>query len=127
MITVKASGSFKNTEKFIRHASSANIRRILESYGRAGVDALANATPINTGKTAESWDFEIVQGRDMIKVVWTNSNMAGDTNIPVAMLLEYGHATRNGGYVTGIDYINPALSKIFDKMANDAWKEVTKG
>lgn len=127
MITVKASGSFKNTEKFINHASSANIRRILESYGRAGVDALARATPIDTGKTSESWDFEIVQGKGMIKVVWTNSNMAGDTNIPIAILLEYGHATRNGGYVTGIDYINPALSKIFDKMANDAWKEVTKG
>lgn len=91
-----------------------------------GVDALSRETPVDTGKTAKSWSYEIVYGKNEVKIVWTNGNMAENTDIPVAMLIQYGHATRNGGYVMGVDYINPALSKVFEKMADTAWREVTK-
>lgn len=126
MITVTAGGNFKNTETLLRKASNINLRPILEEYGRLGVDALARNTPVDTGKTAKSWDYEIVYGKNEVKLIWVNDNMAENTDIPVAMLIQYGHATKNGGYVTGIDYINPALTKLFDKMADKAWREVSK-
>ena len=126
MIKVTAGGNFKNTETLLRKASNINLRPILEEYGRLGVDALARNTPVDTGKTAKSWDYEIVYGKNEVKLIWVNDNMAENTDIPVAMLIQYGHATKNGGYVTGIDYINPALTKIFEKMADKAWREVSK-
>ena len=126
MITVTAGGNFKNTETLLKKASNINLRPILEEYGRLGVDALARNTPVNTGKTAKSWDYEIIYGKNEVKLIWVNDNMAENTDIPVAMLIQYGHATKNGGYVTGIDYINPALTKIFEKMADKAWREVSK-
>jgi hypothetical protein len=126
MIKVTAGGNFKNTETLLRKASNINLRPILEEYGRLGVDALARNTPVDTGKTAKSWDYEIVYGKNEVKLIWVNDNMAENTDIPVAMLIQYGHATKNGGYVTGIDYINPALTKLFDKMADKAWREVSK-
>lgn len=126
MIKVTAGGNFKNTETLLRKASNINLRPILEEYGRLGVDALARNTPVDTGKTAKSWDYEIVYGKNEVKLIWVNDNMAENTDIPVAMLIQYGHATKNGGYVTGIDYINPALTKLFDKMADKAWGEVSK-
>lgn len=126
MITVTAGGNFKNTETLLRKASNINLRPILEEYGRLGVDALARNTPVDTGKTAKSWDYEIVYGKNEVKLIWVNDNMAEDTDIPIAMLIQYGHATKNGGYVTGVDYINPALTKLFDKMADKAWREVSK-
>lgn len=126
MITVTSGGNFKNTETLLKKASNINLRPILEEYGRLGVDALARNTPVDTGKTAKSWDYEIVYGKNEVKLIWVNDNMAGNTDIPVAMLIQYGHATKNGGYVTGIDYINPALTKIFEKMADKAWREVSK-
>lgn len=126
MITVTAGGNFKNTETLLRKASNINLRPILEEYGRLGVDALARNTPVDTGKTAKSWDYEIIYGKNEVKLIWVNDNMAENTDIPVAMLIQYGHATKNGGYITGIDYINPALTKLFDKMADKAWREVSK-
>ena len=126
MIKVTAGGNFKNTETLLRKATNINLRPILEEYGRLGVDALARNTPVDTGKTAKSWDYEIVYGKNEVKLIWVNDNMAENTDIPVAMLIQYGHATKNGGYVTGIDYINPALTKLFDKMADKAWREVSK-
>lgn len=126
MIKVTAGGNFKNTETLLRKASNINLRPILEEYGRLGADALARNTPVDTGKTAKSWDYEIVYGKNEVKLIWVNDNMAENTDIPVAMLIQYGHATKNGGYVTGIDYINPALTKLFDKMADKAWREVSK-
>lgn len=126
MITVTAGGNFKNTETLLRKASNINLRPILEECGRLGVDALARNTPVDTGKTAKSWDYEIIYGKNEVKLIWVNDNMAENTDIPIAMLIQYGHATKNGGYVTGIDYINPALTKIFEKMADKAWREVSK-
>lgn len=124
MISITSKGDFKKTEKLLKKSLGRNYRAVLEKYGQRGVLALTAATPIDTGLTAASWDYEIVQENGSISVVWTNSNVQkGYCNI--ALILQYGHGTRNGGYVEGRDYINPALQPIFDELADAAWKEVT--
>jgi len=119
-------GSFTNFEKFLTkslHIKSF-IKPILDKYGQRGVELLREATPKDTGKTSESWSYEIVQDNDgNYQIVWSNSNVV-DEWANVALLLQYGHATRNGGYVKGIDYINPAIQQVFNDMADEAWKEV---
>ena len=124
MSLIRHRGSFEKTEKFLRKAkySKLTLREILDFYGTKGVQALASATPKDTGKTAESWYYEIVETKNGFSVEWHNSNVVKYVNI--ALILQYGHATRNGGYVVGRDYINPAIQPIFDKMAEDAWKKV---
>lgn len=123
MIRFKHTGSFKGTEGFLAKAMKAGYLRALEKYGRAGVEALASATPTKTGKTASSWGYEIVRKKNGYAIYWTNSNMHDGVNI--ALILQYGHGTGTGGYVQGIDYVNPAIRPIFESMANEAWKEVT--
>jgi hypothetical protein len=122
-ISIKSKGDFKNLEKLLTKSIGKNYRSILEKYGQEGVRALASATPIDTGETAGSWYYEITQTDNSLSVTWKNSHVERGCNI--AILLQYGHATGTGGYVQGRDYINPALQPIFDKLANDAWKEVT--
>ena len=95
----------------------------LNQYGRRGVDALSAATPIDSGKTASSWNYEIHRSKDLVEIVWTNSNV--NDGAPIVILLQYGHATGNGGYVQGYDFINPAIRPIFDEIEKDLWKEVT--
>ena len=95
---------------------------VLRKYGQEGVDALSSATPFETGHTASSWGYEIHETKDGAELVWTNSNINQGVNI--AVILQYGHGTRNGGYIQGRDYINPALRPIFDRIAEAAWKEV---
>lgn len=123
MIKVRSKGDFKKTEKFLKKSFGRNYRSVLEKYAKQGVAALASATPVESGETASSWDYEIIQNGSSISVVWTNSHVEKGVNI--AIILQYGHATRNGGWVDGRDYINPALRPIFDEMAKAAWKEVT--
>lgn len=96
--------------------------QVLDRYAQAGVLALQSATPVESGETAYSWDYKITQKGSTFKITWTNSHVVD--GIPIAILIQYGHATRNGGYVEGKDYINPALKPIFDKIAEEAWKEV---
>jgi hypothetical protein len=122
-ISIKSKGDFKNLEKLLKKSIGKNYRSILEKYGAEGVRALASATPIDTGETAGSWYYEITQDKNSLSLTWKNSHVERGCNI--AILLQYGHATGTGGYVVGRDYINPALQPIFDKLANDAWKEVT--
>ena len=122
-ITYKVSGSFRNTERFLDRASKSDIRRILERYGREGVAALRSATPVDSGETAASWDYEIEVNGDKRAIYWTNSNI--NDGVSIAVILQYGHATGTGGYVQGRDYINPTMQTIFDQIADDAWKEVT--
>lgn len=123
MISIKQKGNFKKTEKFLKKSFGRNYISVLEKYAKEGVVALSSATPVDTGLTASSWYYEIIQNEDTVSVVWNNANIQKYVN--VALILQYGHGTRNGGYVSGIDYINPALKPIFDKMAESAWKEVT--
>lgn len=125
MIKVKQSGDFSRTEAFLKRMRHPFYFGMLHKYGKQGVEALRAATPRDTGKTAESWGYEIRTSGDRIKIIWKNSNLA-ERGMPVAVLIQYGHATKNGGYVQGIDYINPALQPIFQEMADSIWKEVTK-
>lgn len=123
MIRIKQSGNFNNTERFFKRAQKMDFFRNLEKYAREGVTALASATPVDSGKTAASWDYEIQKGRGKVSIYWTNSNI--NNGVPIAVILQYGHGTNGGGYVQGRDYINPAIRPIFDKIAENAWKEVT--
>lgn len=124
-ISFRQRGDFKKTEKLLKKSFGKEYRQILEKYGQQGVEALSNATPIESGETASSWDYEVMEDRSKgtVSVVWNNYNVNAGVNI--AVILQYGHSTRNGGYVQGRDYINPALRPIFDKIAEVAWKEVT--
>lgn len=124
MITIKQSGSFNNTEKFLKKLSKKVSDKTLKKYGEAGVAALSAATPVDTGLTASSWYYEIVRTKTGLTIEFRNSNI--QSGVPIAIILQYGHATRNGGWVEGIDYINPALKPVFDKMASDLWKEVKR-
>ena len=126
MIRVKTKGDFKNTELFLKkHIDSRNIMPILEKYGARGVELLRQATPVDSSKTATSWDYEI-ESRDNgeYHIQFTNSNVNDGVNI--AIILQYGHGTRNGGYVKGQDYINPALKKAFEEMRDELIKEVRR-
>ena len=123
MIKFKQRGNFNNTERFFKRAQKMDFFKNLEKYARAGVAALASATPVDSGNTANSWDYEIVKEKGHISIYWTNSNI--NDGVPIAVILQYGHGTNGGGYVEGRDYINPAIQPIFDQIADAAWKEVT--
>lgn len=123
MIRIRQRGDFKNTEKFLKKSLGKDYIGALEKYAQQGVVALSASTPVDSGVTASSWNYSIIQNDGALSVVWENSNINHGVNI--ALILQYGHGTRNGGYVVGRDYINPALQPIFDKMADAAWKEVT--
>ena len=123
MITFHQKGDFSRTEKFLVNLKFSKIRRALEAYGRKGVAALASATPVDTGKTASSWEYHIETTKTGYSIYWNNTNVNDHVNI--ALIIQFGHGTKNGGWVEGRDYINPALQPIFDEMANTAWKEVT--
>lgn len=123
-ISFSHKGDFKKTEKLLKKALGLNYRDVLDKYGRQGVAALSSHTPIESGETATSWTYEIEQKGSTISVVWYNNHVEKGCNI--AIILQYGHGTRNGGYVEGRDYINPALRPIFDSLAEAAWREVTK-
>lgn len=123
MVGFHQKGDFKKTEEMLKKALGKKYRSILEKYAQQGVSALSAATPKDTGYTAACWSYEIVEDSNGLSINWHNDHMEkGYANI--AILLQYGHGTRNGGYVQGRDYINPAIRPIFDKIANEAWKEV---
>lgn len=122
VISVSTRGDFKKTDGFLHRIVQKHYRNKLHHYGQLGVQALSEATPRDTGKTAESWSYEISESNGQLAIWWKNSNRSN--NVLVAILLQYGHGTRTGGYVEGIDYINPALKPIFQEMANEVWKEV---
>ena len=127
MIVVKTKGSFKKTHKFLEACTGHHYEAILNKYGRKGVDALKSATPVDTGLTADSWYYEIrtFPETGYYSIIWNNSHVVnGWANI--AILLQYGHGTRNGGYVKGRDYINPAIQPIFDEIAKRVWEEIEK-
>jgi hypothetical protein len=124
MITIKQTGNFKNTEQFLAKAAKVSYLDILNKYGQIGVSALASATPVDSGLTSQSWDYQIKISKGSFIIYWTNSNKVD--GVLIAAILQYGHGTKNGGYVQGRDYINPAIQPIFDKILDEAWREVTK-
>ncbi len=123
MIKVSSKGNFNKIFKFLQRASTFDVTNLLDKYGRMGVQALRSATPVDTSKTSESWAYEIHGKKGDLEIVWTNTNI--NNGVPIAILIQYGHATRSGGFVQGIDFINPALRDVFEKYANEVWKEVT--
>lgn len=123
MIVVRQKGDFSNLSKYLERLKETARLGILDKYGREGVAALASATPVDTGLTASSWYYEIERTKNSVSLIFGNSNI--QNGVPIAIVLQYGHGTGTGGWVEGRDYINPAIQPIFDKIANDAWKEVT--
>ena len=125
MIRLRAKGSYDKTEKFLKKCKDINkLKAIMEKYGREGISALSADTPIDSGITSSSWTYEVVQEGDSISLVFNNSETT-KTGIPIIILLQYGHGNGRGGYVQGRDIVNPAIQPIFDKLADEAWKEVT--
>lgn len=124
MITMKSKGGFKRTEKFLKKSLGRDWMSVLDSYAQQGVVALSRNTPVESGETAASWSYEIIQNGSRISIIWKNTHINKGVNI--AVILQYGHGTRTGGWVEGRDYINPALRPVFDELANAAWKAVTQ-
>jgi hypothetical protein len=122
MISFSHTGDFSRTLKYLNGLRGRQYRAILEKYAREGVEALRLATPKDTGNTADAWDYRIVTTKKGFSIQWTNSNVVGD--VPVVILLQYGHATRSGNFVQGQDFINPTMRPIFDKMVESLWKEM---
>jgi hypothetical protein len=125
MLTFRHKGDFSKTSRFLERAKEAVRLGDLDRYGREGVTALASATPVDTGLTANSWQYKIERSNGSVSISFNNTNI--QNGVPIAIILQYGHGTRNGGWVEGRDYINPVIQPIFDRLANEAWKEVTKG
>lgn len=121
MISLTSKGDFRKTEKFMKNARTKKLMSILKQYGEEGVAALMIATPLDTGRTASSWRYEIKVENNCIRLVFHNDNI--QNGVPIAIILQYGHGTGTGGWVEGRDYINPAIQPVFDKIANSAWKE----
>ena len=124
MISVETSGDFANITKFLNSMKKRDARAILNKYGSRGVSLLEKVTPIKTGKTASSWRYEIRSSNGKYEIHWLNDNVVDGVNI--AIILQYGHGTRNGGYVVGRDYINPVMQQVFEEMAEELWREVVQ-
>ena len=124
MITFRQKGDFSKTYKFLEKVKEIVNLGDLDKYGRAGVAALASATPVDSGETANSWYYEIKHQNGVASISFLNSNI--NNGVPIAIILQYGHGTGTGGWVEGRDYINPAIQPIFDQIADNAWKEVNR-
>ena len=124
MISFRQKGDFSKLTRYLERAKNAVRIGDLDKFGRQGVAALASATPVDSGQTANSWYYEITHKDGSVTITFKNSNI--QNGVPIAVILQYGHGTRNGGWVQGRDYINPAIQPIFDSIANDAWREVTR-
>ena len=124
MISFRQKGDFSKLTRFLERAKESVKIGDLDKYGREGVAALSSATPVDSGKTANSWSYEITNKDGSVTITFNNSNI--QNGVPIAIILQYGHGTRNGGWVQGRDYINPAIQPVFDKIVDKAWREVTK-
>lgn len=124
MIKISHKGDFSKATQYLERLKKAARLDILNKYGQEGVAALASATPIDSGLTASSWYYKVEQSRGSASITFYNSHI--NKGVPIAIILQYGHGTRNGGWVEGRDYINPAIQPLFDKIADEAWREVTK-
>ena len=124
MISFRQKGNFSKLTSFLEKAKESVKIGDLDKYGREGVAALSSATPIDSGKTANSWSYEITNKNGSVTISFNNSNI--QNGVPIAIILQYGHGTKNGGWVQGRDYINPAIQPVFDEIVNNAWREVTR-
>jgi hypothetical protein len=123
MISLSADGSFDSTERWLRSLQKLDISKIVQQAAQRGVDALARATPKESGRAASSWSYEVVKANGSITIGWKNSDI--ENGYPVALMIQYGHGTGTGGWIQGRDFINPAMRPIFDEIAETVWKAVT--
>lgn len=123
MIEFKSKGNYNALTQYFVHMKQNANKNILSKYAQRGVEALRNATPVDTGKTAASWYYKITDKKGVASIEFHNSNI--QNGVPIAIILQYGHATKNGGFIQGRDYINPAIQSVFDEMVDEVWKEVT--
>jgi len=124
IISYTTRGDLKKTDTFLRKLLKQDLTTILHRYGKKGVEALSAATPVDTGKTAASWDYKVTESPGSATITWTNSNV--NNGVPIALILQYGHGTGTGGYVQGRDYIKPAIQPVIDDLVHALWKEVTE-
>lgn len=124
MMYLESKGDFTKTFNFLEKAKHLFNKSTFDKYGEVGVEALRQNTPKDSGKTADSWYYKVSEEKGRITITWLNRNI--NDGVPIAIILQYGHGTGTGGYVKGIDYINPAMKSVFDQIAEDAWREVTK-
>lgn len=124
MISFSQKGDFHKITRFLEKAAEKHGNGILDKFGKEGVAALSSATPVDSGETADDWYYTIAQEKDLVTISFCNRNV--QNGVPIAIILQYGHGTKNGGWVEGRDYINPAIQPVFDKIVDAAWKEVTK-
>ena len=124
MITFESQGDWRPTRNWMARMAKLDLALIMNQFGKEWVEALSRATPSSSGQTAGSWNYQVKRTGNSWRIDWTNSHVNKGVNI--AVILQYGHGTRNGGYVVGRDYINPAIKPVFDKIAKQAWKEVTR-
>lgn len=124
MITIKQKGDFSKFTNYLEKLKKASRMNILNKYAQEGINALSSATPVDTGRTASSWEYKIEYGTGSSSIVFYNSYI--NKGVPIAIILQYGHGTGTGGWVEGRDYINPAIRPVFDKISNAAWEEITK-
>lgn len=124
VITLKTSGSFNNIEKYLRKSSRLTLDSLFDIYGKRGVELLKQNTPIDSGDSANSWEYIVEKKTGFTNLSWHNKNI--NDGVPVVILIQYGHATKNGSFVEGRDFINPALKPVFENMIEELWKEVTR-
>lgn len=124
MISFGQKGDFSKTTRYLQKAKDVAILQVLDKYGSEGVAALASATPIDSGETANSWYYEVTKSNGSYTLAFCNSHV--NEGVPIAVIIQHGHGTGTGGWVEGRDYINPAIQPIFDTIANEAWREVTR-
>lgn len=124
MISFRHKGDFSKFSRYLEKAKNVAHMSVFDKYGQAGVAALASATPVETGLTADSWSYQVQISSTMVTISFINSNF--NKGVPIALILQFGHGTGTGGWVEGRDYINPAIQPVFEKLANDLWEEVTR-
>lgn len=122
-VSFKQTGGFDKTDSYLKKINNTSKNINLDRFGRRGVSALANATPTRSGKTANAWTYSIEQSGSRVSINFENANV--NNGVPIAVIIQYGHGTRNGGWVEGVDYVNPAITPIFNDILNEMWKEVT--
>ena len=124
MIRFEQKGNFSKLDRYFKRIKNSVNNVDFDEFGRRGVDALSKATPVRTGLAAQSWYYKVIKTKNSTTITFNNSDI--ENGVPIAIILQYGHATKNGGWVEGRDYINPSIQPIFDELAKNAWKEVTK-
>ena len=122
VLKISSRGDYDKTTRWLKKVQARGYLQKLDQYGQQGVAALEQATPKRSGKTAASWQYDVNINGSKIEIVWRNTNIID--SVPIAVIIQYGHGTGTGGYVEGVDYINPAIKPVFEEITQNVWKEI---